>query len=592
MAFVSLSGGEPCRVGLVFVCVVSCVCGQQPLPHASEAPKIVGYLFSPSFFFSWRAIPMHQNSPFPLTDKQLLMMSRLPSPALRQRNPTQPTHAPQPPVFPSSFPACIFSSLPPALPPSLPPSLQEYDETDSASPAHTNSPSTSEGGGSKGFKKRAWTVTEDGTLRDLVEQHGAKDWNYISSQLSHRSAKQCCERWHNYLKPDIRKDAWCTQEDQIILDYHHAFCNKWSKIAEFLPGRTGNAVKNRFYCLMRRDRKNAGAAAGATAGGASPSPTAGGGGAGGGGEMLMPHHGGGRPPLSPHHMQQQQQQQHLQQQQQQQQQQLQLQQLQQGFHGHLQHLPPGHAPSLGLPILTTTVDAQGNHHTQLANGTSIPSSSSSSSSSSGSQQQQQQQQQQPRHPQQQQQQQQQLHYTHSLQSSPTGGQTDIPPWGPSWTPPTTTSTGHHHQQQQQNNISSSGSSSGSSGSSSSGGGGGNAVFFGGNAAHGQHEGEGGGGTYFPHSAYPHHTGTPTEFRFTAAGAQRPTIHLGRGGGGGGQQQQQQQHQHQHQMQFMPMLIPSSASHSNDGGRGGGGGGGEGGDAIMVESNSNQKGGKS
>jgi hypothetical protein len=50
------------------------------------------------------------------------------------------------------------------------------------------------GGGSKGFKKRAWQAAEDQTLRQLVETHGPKDWNFISAQLQGRSAKQCCER--------------------------------------------------------------------------------------------------------------------------------------------------------------------------------------------------------------------------------------------------------------------------------------------------------------------------------------------------------------------------------------------------------------
>ena len=49
-------------------------------------------------------------------------------------------------------------------------------------------------------------------------------------------------RWHNYLKPNIRKDAWRPEEDKLILDYHHSFCNKWSKIAEYLPGRCVNST--------------------------------------------------------------------------------------------------------------------------------------------------------------------------------------------------------------------------------------------------------------------------------------------------------------------------------------------------------------
>lgn len=50
------------------------------------------------------------------------------------------------------------------------------------------------GSGSKGHKKRAWVAAEDGLMKQLVETHGPKDWNYISGQLQGRSAKQCCER--------------------------------------------------------------------------------------------------------------------------------------------------------------------------------------------------------------------------------------------------------------------------------------------------------------------------------------------------------------------------------------------------------------
>ena len=62
------------------------------------------------------------------------------------------------------------------------------------------SPSNGGGeGGSKGFKKRAWVVAEDNLLRQLVETHGPKDWNFIAGHLEGRSAKQCCERWVGWL---------------------------------------------------------------------------------------------------------------------------------------------------------------------------------------------------------------------------------------------------------------------------------------------------------------------------------------------------------------------------------------------------------
>ena len=42
--------------------------------------------------------------------------------------------------------------------------------------------------------KGAWTAEEDQRLINLVRENGAKDWNYISAQLSGRVSKQCRER--------------------------------------------------------------------------------------------------------------------------------------------------------------------------------------------------------------------------------------------------------------------------------------------------------------------------------------------------------------------------------------------------------------
>ena len=44
----------------------------------------------------------------------------------------------------------------------------------------------------------------------LVEAHGPKKWSTIAAALPGRIGKQCRERWHNHLNPDIRKDAWTT----------------------------------------------------------------------------------------------------------------------------------------------------------------------------------------------------------------------------------------------------------------------------------------------------------------------------------------------------------------------------------------------
>ena len=42
------------------------------------------------------------------------------------------------------------------------------------------------------------------SLVQLVKQHGEKRWAQIAQMLNGRVGKQCRERWHNHLRPDIK----------------------------------------------------------------------------------------------------------------------------------------------------------------------------------------------------------------------------------------------------------------------------------------------------------------------------------------------------------------------------------------------------
>jgi len=55
--------------------------------------------------------------------------------------------------------------------------------------------------------------------------------------FKNRSGKQCRERWHNHLDPNINKDYWSEKEENILFMKHIEYGNKWSDIAKFLPGR-------------------------------------------------------------------------------------------------------------------------------------------------------------------------------------------------------------------------------------------------------------------------------------------------------------------------------------------------------------------
>ena len=67
------------------------------------------------------------------------------------------------------------------------------------------------------------TREEDDLVVQLVMQHGPKNWSNIAKHLPGRIGKQCRERWHNHLNPDIRKERWTEQEDQAIIEAHKKY---------------------------------------------------------------------------------------------------------------------------------------------------------------------------------------------------------------------------------------------------------------------------------------------------------------------------------------------------------------------------------
>ncbi|XP_073307604.1 transcription factor MYB108-like [Primulina huaijiensis] len=106
------------------------------------------------------------------------------------------------------------------------------------------------------LRRGPWTVEEDFTLMNYIARHGEGRWNSLSRCAGlNRTGKSCRLRWLNYLRPDVRRGNITLEEQLLILELHSRWGNRWSKIAQHLPGRTDNEIKNYWRTRVQKHAK-------------------------------------------------------------------------------------------------------------------------------------------------------------------------------------------------------------------------------------------------------------------------------------------------------------------------------------------------
>ena len=100
-----------------------------------------------------------------------------------------------------------------------------------------------------------WSSQEDNILKKLASNSEKYNWSKFSFILKTKSAKQCRERWKNYLDPNIDLSPLNTNEQKLIIKLQKEIGNKWSKMRKFLKNRTENQIKNFFYKFERNQNK-------------------------------------------------------------------------------------------------------------------------------------------------------------------------------------------------------------------------------------------------------------------------------------------------------------------------------------------------
>ncbi|KIW93494.1 uncharacterized protein Z519_06099 [Cladophialophora bantiana CBS 173.52] len=104
---------------------------------------------------------------------------------------------------------------------------------------------------SENVKKGNWDPAEDAKLREAVQAIGTR-WTQVAEAVGTRHADQCAKRWTQCLDPSIDHSDWREEEDNRLLAEVTASGRNWKKIAEYFPGRTKLALKNRYTALRRR----------------------------------------------------------------------------------------------------------------------------------------------------------------------------------------------------------------------------------------------------------------------------------------------------------------------------------------------------
>lgn len=107
------------------------------------------------------------------------------------------------------------------------------------------------------MKKSAWTTEEDQLLLSLFAKYPNK-WSQIARSIPGRTDDACSKRYREALDPKLKKDEWTDEEDMRLLEVFTQRGGpsnpKWGLIGQDM-GRSGLGCRNRWRLLERK--KNA-----------------------------------------------------------------------------------------------------------------------------------------------------------------------------------------------------------------------------------------------------------------------------------------------------------------------------------------------
>jgi hypothetical protein len=100
--------------------------------------------------------------------------------------------------------------------------------------------------------KCKFTPAEDVQLTEVIQRSGCKNWAAVARQIPGRNARQCRERWMNYINPNLERTPLTPEEECLLEQKFAEHGTRWQFIASFFPDRGKNFIKNHWLSKHKR----------------------------------------------------------------------------------------------------------------------------------------------------------------------------------------------------------------------------------------------------------------------------------------------------------------------------------------------------
>ncbi|CAE6532810.1 unnamed protein product [Rhizoctonia solani] len=106
----------------------------------------------------------------------------------------------------------------------------------------------------------SWSEEEDRFLLEGIQRHGMGNWPEVALHLNAamagksnhvaRTPNQCSFRYSKSLCPTIKKGKWTKEEDEALRKGVAAFGRMWTKVQEYVQGRTDAQCRERWSNML------------------------------------------------------------------------------------------------------------------------------------------------------------------------------------------------------------------------------------------------------------------------------------------------------------------------------------------------------